>query len=75
MRTFYTLHVHRKDGSWQNHVMQGEVPKVGDTVSTMLASNKVSAKVGAVTDLPRRRRRIGAVEPDSYCGGPQWYQG
>jgi len=53
MQTFYTLHVHRKDGSWQNHVMQGEVPKVGDTVSAMLAGNKVSAKVGAVTDLPR----------------------
>ena len=51
-RTFYTLHVHRKDGSWQNHVMQGEVPEVGDTVFATLAGNKVGAKVGAVTDLP-----------------------
>jgi hypothetical protein len=53
MKTFYTLHVHRRDGSQQNHVMQGQVPKVGDTVFATLAGNKVSAKVGAVTDMPR----------------------
>jgi hypothetical protein len=49
-KTFYTLHVHRKDGSLRHHVMQGEVPKVGATVLATLANDKVSAKVGAVTD-------------------------
>ena len=56
MRTFYTLHVHCKDGSWRHHVMQGEVPKVGDTVFATLAGDKVSTKVGAVTAPPRSLR-------------------
>jgi hypothetical protein len=31
--------------------MQGELPKVGDTVPATLANKTVSAKVGAVNDL------------------------
>jgi len=54
MRTFYTLHVRRKDGSWCHHVMRGEVPKVGDIVFATLAGDKVGTKVDAVTDPPRR---------------------
>jgi hypothetical protein len=57
MRTFYTLHVRRNDGSWRHHVMRGEVPKVGDTVFATLAGDKVSTKVGAVTDPPRNTRQ------------------
>jgi hypothetical protein len=57
MRTFYTLHVRRKDGSWRHHVMRGEVPKIGDTVFATLAGDKVSTKVGAVTDPPRNTRQ------------------
>jgi hypothetical protein len=36
MRTFYALNVSRKDGSSRRHVMQGELPKVGDTVVVMI---------------------------------------
>jgi hypothetical protein len=50
MRTFYELHVHRKDGSWRHHITRGEVPKVGDNVSATLAAGRVIAKVGAVKD-------------------------
>jgi len=57
MRTFYELHLHRKDGSSRRHIMQGELPKVGDTVPATLAGTKVSAKVGAVTDPTRNPRR------------------
>jgi hypothetical protein len=61
-RTFYTLHVRRKDGSLRHHVMRGEVPKVGDTVFATLTDDKVSAKVGAVADLPRSLRDKVIVE-------------
>ena len=57
MRTFYELHLHRKDGSSRRHIMQGEVPKVGDTVPATLAGKKVSAKVGVVTDPMLNWRR------------------
>jgi len=50
MRSFYELHVHRKDGSSRRHVMRGELPKVGDTVPATLAGEKISAKVETVTD-------------------------
>ena len=53
MRTFYALHVNRKDGSWRRHIMRGEVPKVGDTVDAPLGGKKVSAKVGVVNDPAR----------------------
>jgi hypothetical protein len=61
--TFYALHVHRKDGSLQRHVMRGELPKVGDTFPATLAGEKVSAKVGTVID-PTRSLGM-AVEPSS----------
>jgi len=68
MRTFYALHVHRKDGSWRHHIMRGEVPKVGDTVPATLAGEKVSPKVGVVNDLERdvrdRSRVIIEVDAD-----------
>jgi hypothetical protein len=32
----YELHIHRK----QRHVMRGEVPKIGDTVSATLTGEK-----------------------------------
>jgi hypothetical protein len=57
MRAFYTLH-HRKDDSRQR---EGELPKVGDTVPATLAGERVSAKVGAVTDPTRYLRRHGGV--------------
>jgi hypothetical protein len=50
MRTFYALHVHRKDGSWRCHMMQGELPKVGDTVPATLSGEVVKAKVDRVSD-------------------------
>jgi hypothetical protein len=61
MVAFYTLHVHRKDDSRQRHIMQGELPKVGDTVPATLAGERVSAKVGAVTDPTRYLRRHGGL--------------
>jgi hypothetical protein len=67
MRTFYALHVHRKDRSLQRHVMRGELPKVGDTVPATLAGEKVSAKVGTVIDPTRSLRdgRRAVVEVDA----------
>jgi hypothetical protein len=59
MRTFYALHVHRKDGSSRRHIMRDELPKVGDTVSATLVGEKVSAKVGTVTDPERNLLRGG----------------
>jgi len=53
MKTFYALHVHRKDGGSRRHIMQGELPKVGDTVPATLTGKKVSAKVGAVREPTR----------------------
>jgi hypothetical protein len=50
MKTFYTLHVHRKDGSWHRHVMQGELPKVGDTIPVLLPGENIMAKVDAVAE-------------------------
>jgi hypothetical protein len=50
MRTFYTLHVHRKDGSWHCHLMRGELPKVGDTIPVLLPGENIMAKVGAVAE-------------------------
>ena len=61
MRTFYALHVHRKDGSWQRHVMRGEVPNIGDTVPATLAGKKVSAEVGVVNDPDRDLKDRGRV--------------
>jgi hypothetical protein len=70
MRMFYALHVHRKDGSSCRHIMQGELPKIGDTVPATLAGEKVSAKVGTVTDPARTLRGIGQavveVEADEF---------
>jgi hypothetical protein len=54
MKTFYTLHVRRKDGSWRHHIMRGVVPKVG-------------AKVGAVTDPTLRLRKRGEVIIDVHA--------
>jgi hypothetical protein len=56
MRTFYALHVHRKDGRLCRHIMRGELPKVGDTVPATLADKTVSTKVGAVNDLVNNPR-------------------
>jgi hypothetical protein len=50
MRTFYTLDVHRRDGSWHRHVMRGELPKAGDTVPAILSGQEVKAKVEGVGD-------------------------
>jgi hypothetical protein len=61
MRTFYALHVHRKDGSSRRHIMQGELPKVGDTVPATLAGERVSAKVGTVADPARDLKDRGRV--------------
>jgi len=61
MRTFYELHLHRKDGSSRRHIMQGELPKVGDTVPATLADKTVSTKVGAVNDLAHNPRVRGHV--------------
>jgi hypothetical protein len=61
MKTFYALHVRRKDGSWRHNIMRGAVPKVGDTLPATLAGEKVSAKVGAVTDPTLRLRKRGEV--------------
>ena len=61
MRTFYALHVHRKDGSLRRHVMRGELPKVGDTIPATLARENISAKVGTVTDPSRNLRDRGQV--------------
>jgi len=61
MRTFYALHVHRKDGSSRRHIMQAELPKVGDTVPATLGGKKVSAKVGAVNDPERDLKDRGRV--------------
>jgi hypothetical protein len=67
MRTFYELHVHRKDGSSHWHIMKGELPKVGDTVPATLGGEKVSAKVGMVRDPARNLRDRGqaGVEVDA----------
>jgi hypothetical protein len=59
MRTFYALHVLRKDGSSRCHIMQGELPKVGDTIPATLAGQKVSAKVGTVKDPAHNLRDRG----------------
>ena len=61
MRTFYALHVRRKDGSSRRHVMRGELPKVGDTVPATLAGKKISAKVGVVSDPERDLKVRGRV--------------
>ena len=61
MRTFYELHVHRKDGSLRRHIMRGELPKVGDTVPATLANKMVSTKVGAVNDLVHNPKVRGLV--------------
>ena len=50
MKTFYTLHVHRKDGSWHRHLMRGELPKVGDTIPVLLPGENIMAKVDAVAE-------------------------
>jgi hypothetical protein len=67
MKTFYALHVRRKDGSWRHHIMRGEVPRVGDTVPATLAGEKVSTKVGVVTDPTLRLRKRGEVITDVHA--------
>src|SRR5262249_25823892 len=55
-----------QDASSRRHIMQGELPKVGDTVPATIAGKKVGAKVGAVTDpmvnWRREDRGQGVVE-------------
>jgi hypothetical protein len=52
---------HRKDGSLRRHIIQGELPKVGDAVPATLADKTVSTKVGAVNDLVHNPRVRGHV--------------
>ncbi|MGC2079164.1 MAG: hypothetical protein WA728_24690 [Xanthobacteraceae bacterium] len=48
----YELHVHRKDGGWQRHLMRGELPKPGDTVPAILSREEaVMAKVAGLSEL------------------------
>ena len=68
MRTFYSLHVHRKDGSWHRHLMRGELPKPGDTVAAMLSRQEaVMAKVARLNEatLLDEERSIVAVKVDA----------
>ena len=50
MRTFYALNVHRRDGSWHRHLMEGDLPKVGHTVPATLPGEEVKVKVDRVTE-------------------------
>ena len=51
MRTFYALHLHRKDGSWHRHLMRGELPKPGDTVPAIFSREEaVMAKVARLSE-------------------------
>jgi hypothetical protein len=47
--------------------MRGEVPRVGDTVPATLAGEKVSTKVGVVTDPTLRLRKRGEVITDVHA--------
>lgn len=51
----------KKDGSSRRHIMQGDLPKVGDTVPATFAGEKVSAKVGVVNDPDLNLRDRGRV--------------
>jgi len=61
IKTFYALHVHRKDGGLRRHLMSGVLAKVGDAVAATLAGKTVSTKVGAVNDLVHNPRVRGHV--------------
>jgi len=54
MRAFYTIHVRRKNGVWQTErrFRQGKLPKEGETVSIILGTEVVKARVLNVIEPP-----------------------